>query len=69
MGNIPSKLSVVNSDTGPGEKSGLEQFVEAGPGSDGAEGLTGGDAGSGGRGFASGAVQPRGDLQGAGNHL
>lgn len=59
----------MNSDAGPGEGSGLEQVVEAGPGSDGAEGLTGGDAGSGGGGFASWAVQPRGDLQGAGNHL
>lgn len=43
----------MNADAGPGEGSGLEQVVEAGPGSDGAEGLTGGHAGSGGRGFAS----------------
>ena len=59
----------VFSDAGPGTRSGLEQAVEAGAGSGGAEGVPGGDAGSGGRGVASRAVRPRGDLQGAGRHL
>lgn len=43
----------VYSDAGPGAGCGLEQAVEAGSCSDGAEGLPGGDAGSGGQGAAS----------------
>lgn len=46
-------MVAVPSDAGPGTGSGLEQVVEAGPGSDRAEGLIGGDANSGGRRFAS----------------
>lgn len=53
----------VMADAGTGSRPGPEQVVEAGSGSDGAEGLPGGDAGSGGGGAASRAVQPRGDLQ------
>ena len=41
-------LAAVRSDAGPGSRRGLQQVVEAGPGAGGAEGLAGGDAGSGG---------------------
>lgn len=59
--NIASELTnenvlaggVCTQDAGPGTGSGLEQVVEAVPGSDRAEGLVGGHAGSGGRGVAS----------------
>lgn len=42
----------LGSDAGPSSWFGLQRVVEAGPGSDRAEGLLGGDAGSGGRGAA-----------------
>lgn len=59
----------VYSDAGPGTGAGLEQVAEAGSGAGGAERLPGGDAGSGGRGAASRALRPRGDMQGAGRHF
>lgn len=58
-----------STDAGPGRGCGPERVAEAGPGSEGAEGPAGGDAVSGGRRLAPGAVQPRGDLQSAGPHL
>lgn len=58
MSYLPSNLmqnflAGVDSGAGPGEGAGREQDDEAGRGSEVAEGLPGGDAGSGGRGVAS----------------